>query len=337
MLELISFPIYEGSMCEYENPADLRKFCSALGCDGIEAVWGGDDAMDTLPDGFAAGYHLTFYPDWLDFWREDEAALLRKFGSREAYTAFYGLTDREALLSAYRTDLARAVRLRAKYAVFHVADVSIEEGYTYAWAHSHREVLDASIELINLLFGERRYPFALLLENQWWPGFTFTSPAETAYLLQRIHHADKGIMLDTGHLMNTNTAIETEADGIAYIHKILDEHGQLNRFVRGIHLHQSLSGAYVRQSTGKLPEKLAEDYLDRFCDSYGHILRIDQHRPWTDPAIAGLIRRIAPEFLTHELSCKNRTERSLVVSSQRETLKKGGLLSLDGKAESSLE
>lgn len=325
MIETISFPVYNESMAEYGGPEDLQNACRALGCGGIEALWGGDTAMDALPGNYAPGYHLTFYPDWVDFWRGDEVALLRKFGSRTAYESFYGGPGREALVAQYRADLARAARLGVRYVVFHVSDVSIEEGYTYRWEHSDKEVLDASIELVNLLFDGADYPFALLVENQWWPGFTFTDPAKTNYLLDGIHHFDKGILLDTGHLMNANPALLTEADGIAYIHKMLDEHGDLVRHIRGMHLHQSLSGPYVKANTGRLPGSMGEDYVARFGESYGHILKIDQHRPWTDPAIAGIIKRIAPEFLTHELSCKNRAEREQTVAAQRETLKRGGL------------
>ncbi len=322
MLETVSFPVYKQSMAEYGGPEGLRAACYELGCDGVEALWGGDGAMDTLPDGFAMGYHLIFYPDWLDFWRGDEAALLRKFGSLEACAAFYGGENREAMLAQYRADLSRAARLGARYVVMHVSDVSIEEGYTYRWEHSHREVLDGAIELINLLFEGQDYPFALLVENQWWPGFTFTDPVQTAYLMDGIRYENKGIMLDTGHLMNANTRLETEGQGIAYIHKMLDEHGVLSRYVRGIHLHQSLSGSYVSSNTGSLPAKMAEDYLGRFGESYGHILQIDRHQPWTDRAIMGAIERIGPEFLTHELSCKNRLEREQVVAAQRKTLGK---------------
>jgi sugar phosphate isomerase/epimerase len=322
--ELISFPVCVQTMREYESASELTDSCRALGCDGIEAVWGGDGAADALPagfvTGFVAGYHMTFYPDWLDFWRGDETALLRKFGSRGSYTSFYRGSGREALLSQYRADLARAVRLGARYVVFHVSDVSIEEGYTYRWAHSGREVIDASIELINILFDGKKYPFTLLVENQWWPGFTFTDPGQTAYLLDSIHYAGKGIVLDTGHLMNTNTDLETEADGIAYIHKMLDEHGGLCRHIRGVHLHQSLSGAYVKANTGSLPAGLPADYVARFGESYKHILRIDRHQPWTDPSIASVIKRIGPEFLIHELSGRNREEREHAAAIQKKTL-----------------
>ena len=325
MLETISFPVYQESMAEYEGPAALADACRGLGCSGIEAVWGGDSAVDALPDGFAPGYHLTFYPDWVDFWRGDEEALLQKFGSREAWTAFYGGADRSALIAQYRADLARAVRLGARYVVFHVSDVSLEEGYTYRWLHSDAEVFSAALELINLLFAERNYPFALLVENQWWPGLTMKDPEETRFLLDGIRCENKGVLLDTGHFMNTDSSLKTEADGIESLHRMLDAHGPLCAAIRGMHLHQSLSGDYVRTHTGAVPAALTGDYVTRFGKSYGHILQIDRHQPWTDPDIVSVIRRIDPAWLTHELSCKNRAERERVVGIQKQTLRKGGL------------
>lgn len=322
MRETVSFPVYADSMAEYCGEQELDDACRRLGCHGIEAVWGGDDAIDFLTH--VTGYHLTFYPDWVDFWRGDEPTLLEKFGNRESYLSFYGGAGKEILIEQYRADIARAVRLGADYVVFHVSDVSIEEGYTYQWQHTNREVLDASLELINLLFEGKEYPFELLVENQWWPGFTFTEPEETRYLLDGICYKNKGIMLDTGHLMNTNTDLLTQTDGTAYLHRMLDKHGSLCTSIHGMHLHQSLSGDYVRTHTGVLPP-LPESYLARFGQSYEHILQIDRHQPWTEPSIAGVIDRISPKFLTHELSCASRVERERVVALQKETLRKGGL------------
>lgn len=328
MTELISFPLCKEALGEYENSQELTDSCRRLGCHGIEAIWGGEEDLEELsplPGDMVMGYHITFYPDWLDFWQGNERALLHKFGSKEAYRSFYGGVDRESLIEKYRADIQRAVALQAKYVVFHVSNVSISEGYTYQWAYSDRAVLDGAIELINLLFEGKDYPFALLVENQWWPGFTFTKPCETAYLLAGIRYPDKGIMLDIGHLMNTNTDLETETEAIAYIHEILDRHGSLNRYIRGVHLHQSLSGSYVKANTGQHPPHVATDYVTRFNESYRHILKIDHHHPWTDSTIAHIIDRIKPEFLTHELSCKNRSERENAVALQRKTLMKGGI------------
>ncbi len=92
-----------------------------------------------------------------------------------------------------------------------------------------------------------------------------------------------------------------------------------------MHLHKSLSGDYVRRHTGRVPP-LPEDYFQRYGVNYTHILRIDRHEPWTDPAVCGVIRRVGPEFLTNELAAKNRADRERVLRIQMDTLRRGGLL-----------
>ena len=266
------------------------------------------------------GYHMTFYPDWLDFYREDKPALLRKFGSLDTARQFYGGWGPDRMLEIYREDLARAKALGASYLVFHVSDVSLEEGYTYRWLHTHKEVLEASAEIVNRLLDGEDGRFDFLMENQWWPGFTMTDPEQTAYLLELVRYPKKGILLDTGHLMNANPDLQTQAEGAAYIHRVLDAHGPLCRHIRGIHLHQSLSGAYVKAHTGRMPENFPSDYLQQFAVSYRHIQQIDQHRPWTDSTASDLILRIVPQYLTHELSASNRTHRLLAIQEQRRCL-----------------
>lgn len=321
----MSFPLCSSFFSEYHGWFELRDEIKALGCDGLEGIWSGEDFPADMPKDLMIGYHLMFYSDWLDFYQENRTALVQKFGSLEAARSFYGGMGPETLLDQYRVDLARAKDLGAKYVVFHVSDVSIEESYTYRWQHTDEEVIDASVEIINTLLGEQEYTFDFLVENQWWPGFTFTEPDKTARLLDGIVYPRKGIMLDTGHLMNVNTALRTQAQGAAFIHDMLDRHGNLAGTIRGVHLHQSLSGTYVEQNMGTLPLDLPQNYLERFSVNYSHILRIDQHLPWTDPAIIPVLDRIAPEYVTHELNAADRVRRTLVVRQQRDLFKRGGI------------
>lgn len=320
MYKTISIPLCHAALADYRDWDDLQNELFRLRCDGVEAIWAGEPFPHGVPAGLVVGYHLTFYPDWLDFYREDGARLTEKFGSLDAAARFYGGLGREVLLEHYRADLRRAESLGARYVVFHVSDVSVEEGYTYRWLHKNREVIDASADIINQLLDGRDWPFEFLLENQWWPGFTFTDPDDTARLLDAVHFAKKGIMLDVGHLMNTRTSLATQAQGAAYVHAMLDRHGDLARAVRGVHLHRSLSGAYVNAHTGKLPPDLPRDYLRRFGENYAHILQIDRHEPWDAPCIASVIERIAPRYLTHELSASGRGRRAELVARQNKAL-----------------
>lgn len=104
-------------------------------------------------------------------------------------------------------------------------------------------------EEVALLLRQRAY-FEFQVENQWWLGFTFTEPELTARLLDGIRFPNKGIILDTGHLINSNTALRTQADGAAFLMDMLGRHGTLARMVRGVHLRYSLSGACVEAHTG---------------------------------------------------------------------------------------
>lgn len=321
MRQMINMPLSRENRIQYDNWAGLYSDLKQLRIQGIEAIWGGEDILEAVPRELVVGYHLIFFADWLDFYRGDWSALKQKFGSVDAARDFYGGTNGCWLLEQFRQDLVRAKSLQAQYVVFHVTDISIEETHLYRWLHSHEEVIDTAVEVINELLDGQEWPFLFLVENQWWPGFTFTDPLLTERLIDGIHYAAKGILLDTGHLMNTEPRLQTQRDGIHYIHQVLDRHGSLCRQIRAVHFHQSLSGTFVRDHVGHLPPGFHQmDYLQKYKVSYEHILHIDRHRPWTDPMARSIIDRIAPDYLTHELAAKDRTERLECTHRQIETL-----------------
>jgi len=325
MIRSMNFPITKECVRPYGGWDGLAEQLRLLPLDGVEGIADPDYYDESFPSSLLTGYHMTFYPDWVDFWRQDRAALIRKFGSMETARGFYRCSSPDDYLGMFRADLALARRLGAKYLVFHVSDVSIEEGYTYRWEHTDREVTDAALELINaVLEGAGEDPsFDFLVENQWWPGFTFTDPRETEYLLSRIRYPRVGIMLDTGHLMNTNQSIRTQKDGVAYVLSMLEKHGELARAVKGLHFHQSLSGAYCRRTVGKVPDGFPRDYIEAFGVSYAHILKIDRHNPWTDPSCVRILDAAEPEYLTHELSAKPYRSQLAAVKMQIRALRKG--------------
>lgn len=331
MLQSLSLPLSEDLCSELGGWNGLLHDLNSAGLDGVEGIWSGTDELTALPEKMLVGYHLTFFPDWLDMYRRNDAALKAKFGSIEAAERFYGGLGKEHLISIYRQDLSRAKALKAKYVVFHVSDVSLEEGYTYRWLHSDEEVIDCAAECVNeLLDGEDR-SFDFLLENQWWPGFTFTNPKLTRRMLSAVEWPRRGIMLDTGHLMNTNLSLKTELDGVDYILHMLNEHGKLCRFIKGLHLHQSLSGGYASAKLGSLPDSWPDDYTERFCASYEHILRLDRHEPWTESRAFEIIRRIEPMYLTHELSGTNLSARLAAAKKQMQALALGKISFQNGE------
>ena len=323
MIQSMNFPLTKECVLPWGGWEALAEQLRLLGLDGVEGIADPDYYDDAFPASLLTGYHMTFYPDWVDFWRQDEEALVRKFGSMETARGFYRSSSPEDFLGLFRADFALARKLGAKYLVFHVSDVSVEEGYTYRWEHSDREVMDAALELINAILADAEPSFDFLVENQWWPGFTFTDPVKTEYLLSRIRYPRVGIMLDTGHLMNTEQKIRTQREGVSYVLSMLEKHGELRRSVKGLHFHQSLSGAYCRKAVGRVPEGFPTDYYEAFAVSYAHILHIDRHNPWTDPACVRIIDAAEPLYLTHELSAKPHLSGLAAVKRQLRTISAG--------------
>ncbi len=323
MIQTVNFPISKYCIQPYGSWENLKQKVLALGLDGVEAIEDPDDLAPDFPADLAAGFHMIFYPDWLDFWHQDESALLRKFGSWEMVEKVYRGTKPEDLLRQFREDLAMGQSLKTPYMVFHVSDVSLGENYTYRWEHTNKEVLDGAIEFINHLLWKVEPTFDFLVENQWWPGFTFTDPAETEYLLAGIEYPRVGIMLDTGHLMNANTAIRTQADGIQWVLQNIGKHGALAKRIKGLHFHQSVSGDYVRGHVGIYPDCVPRDYFEGFSANYAHVQRIDRHDPWTVPEAGLVVHEIAPKYLTHELANKESCPQLVAAQKQIEAIQKG--------------
>ncbi len=337
MIQTTNFPLSSYSVQPYGGWEAIGKTVKVLGLDGLELIADPDNLADDIPLSLVKGYHMTFYVDWLDFWRQDEAALMRKFGSWDVVREIYRGTRPEDLLRHFQEDLALGIRLGAPYMVFHVSDVSLEEGYTYRWLHTDKEVLDGAIEFINLLLKDVEPTFDFLVENQWWPGFTFTDPEKTEYLLSRINYPRVGIMLDTGHLMNTNWKIHSQWEGIKYILKMIEQHGELSKRVYGLHFHQSVSGAYCRKTVGKLPEDFPLEYNAEFGRNYAHILQIDRHRPWTDITCVMILERIQPKYLTHEISGNVYRGRVNAIRSQMHVIGRGNILGYNKLTVSEME
>lgn len=265
------------------------------------------------------GVHLNFWPSWLDFWRGDEAELLRQYGSHAEIVASYGGLRREAWLDRYRDNIRQAVAAEASYVVFHVCHNRLSEVFDRTFSATDEEVVEAFIEVANALSGEIPPTMTILLENLWWPGFSLLNRGLAEVLLNNIRHDCIGFMLDTGHLMNTNLALRTQKDGIDYVLATLDGLGEYLSSVRGIHLHCSLSGDYVKQA-------LRDARRDcTIMEAFEHVMRIDQHRPFTNPSVRRIIEKVQPDWLVHEFVHQSTEDWESKIRAQRAALKtKGG-------------
>ncbi len=310
------------------SPDDVDRFESVKdterllrGFDGVELMYWGEDERHVIPEDRIVGFHMSYHANWLDFWRQDEAALIREYDDLETCRACYGGTlDPNRLVEEFRRDYALARRFGAEYMVYHMSDCSIEESFTRRFRHTDEEVVDAGCEIINAAMkGVEDTSVALLLENLWLPGLRFTRPEITKRLLDGIEYPNKGIMLDVGHVLHNDLDIRTQEEGIAYIHRLLDAHGDLCRTVRGVHLHQSLTGDYAREVMENPPD-LGKTYRERSSKMFYHAFAVDKHQPFTGKGIRELIDRIDPEYLTFEFITDDNAQHKAFLRAQREAL-----------------
>lgn len=276
----------------YSSADDLRSFYTDHGCGGLElmplpymedGVFKDADTLQLIQPDMITGVHACCINDWM-------------------------YLDRASLIKHYRKDLEYARKTGAEYVVFHITQISFRESFTYQMEHGDDEVIDAAADLINELLDGHSYSFWFLMENLWWPGLTFLSAASTKRLLDRVHYQKKGLMLDTGHFLHTNRKLRTQEEGLSYLNRMLDSHETLLSCIKGIHLQQSLSGAYVEQWLQNLPPLPAEGSPDYYNIMFEHIFAIDQHKPFTAPGVRDLAERIRPQYVTFEYISRSREE-----------------------------
>jgi hypothetical protein len=294
--------------------AVLNAFLAEHSLDGVELMLCGEYPPEFIPRKVIQGIHLSYWPTWLDFWLHNTAELRLQFGSPQQIADCYGSTNRHVLVDKYRADIARAVNLGAKYAVFHISHARKDEVYSYNFHYDDATVVQAAIELLNEVFDGFQPDIEILLENLWWPGLTLRDPRLVEKVLTEVNFDRTGLMLDTGHLMNTNLGLTTQEQGIAYVLETVDNLGSLKKYIRGIHLHYSLSGRYVYQ---KINESGA--YRDDYA-TMTHILNIDQHLPFSNPAVQKIIANVQPAYLVSEFMFNNRDQWSAYLNTQNRAL-----------------
>ena len=335
MYQTMNTSIYDYEMDRYRDRNDFKKFYTDLGLDGIELQLIHTQPLpDKIPAEDVIGVHTNMFPYWLDLYNGNIDKLLSEFKAWPNADKYYGGTeagiplnnadtaqaDGHAIIyKRIRGELDRAEALGAKYVVFHAGENNLTELWTGIEKNRDAAIIDAVCEIVNNLLEGRDYHFDFLLENLWTGGFTFTDPKMTARLLAGIHYPQKGIMLDTGHLMHTNWDLQRENEAVDYIHRMLDEHGSLCGYIKGVHLQQSLTGDYFKKTFGPAPA-VTGDFWDWHNDAMYHVYAQDNHQPWHTPRIRSLIRRIHPNYLTHEVMAWDRKALQNALAVQKKAL-----------------
>lgn len=297
----------ESDWARFSDAEDALSFLGKTHMDGFELLLYEDALPAALPESSVVGIHLGYQPSWMPFWKNDHALLESDFGSVSAACQAFGCESKEQWIRLYRHQLDMAARLKAEYVVLHVSEASPQETVSYHFRYSDQDVIDSAAEMIAMMLEGRDDPFCFLVENLWWPGFTFTAPKLTQRLMDQIPVERKGIMLDIGHLMHTNRALATLPEAVRYIGSMVDSHGGLARFIRGVHLHQTLSGRYVEKML-KEKIRLTGTGFEKLMAAYRHVMAIDAHRPFLDASLRPLISKIAPDYLVYEFITESREQ-----------------------------
>lgn len=308
----------------FGGEAGLKSYIqNDCGCFGAEVISCPPYGTDTVKC-CTVGYHLMFYPNWMDFYRGNTAYLKEHFGEEKTWREYYCCADKEGFEAQLIEDMDRAEELGAEYAVMHCADISNEEVLLGRTIHTNEEVIRATAELINSVTRKRRYSFTLLFENLFVPGMTLINAEETRLLLDLVEYENKGIMLDTGHLMAALRLVgrlnePSESVAAEEILGVLHEHGELTKYIKGMHLHRCSLDMPLERYT--LPRQIHNDFAMRSEQCYARILAFDTHSPLETAAMRSVIDALNPKYIVHELSAATPSAKAEAVKTQLRSLR----------------
>jgi hypothetical protein len=298
----------------YVDNDDLKQALRQFDLDGVELMEGGADELGIIQPDDVVGAHLKYFVNWVSLWRGDDQVTLKEYDNWETCREVFGGINRDAIIQACLDNISFLAPYQPRYGVLHVADVSIEGSITRNFVYSDEEVIDTTIELVNTVFTDLEHPFTLLFENLAWSGMDMTDPGLVYRLLESVRYPDCGVMIDIGHLLQTNMEIRTPDEGIDYIHSVLDLYENLD-FIKGIHLHQTLSGEYAEGMLAN-PVIPVGDYQARSLEIMSHILTLDSHRPFISERVEELVDRINSDYLVFELISSSREEHEQMLREQ---------------------
>lgn len=293
-----------------QDEQQLSSFLQEMQLDGVEMMVYDSSIDNSSYSGHVVGAHLQYWPCWLPLYERNEEQLNKLYLTKEVRQSYYGALTYEGWLDNIRANIRAALKLEPEYLVWHVADSTIAEAFSFKFRHSNREVLAATATMLKEIIGEIPSKVKLLLENLWWPGLTLTEPQEVEWFLDQLADYNVGLMLDTGHLLNTDLTANTEAEAIEVLLAKVKGLGYLKKQIQGLHLNLSLSAAYRRNCRKYCGENFTSEQIME------HIRAIDQHRCFSDPGLARLRELIEPKYINHELYFNNRAELTSLLHKQ---------------------
>ncbi len=303
----------------YSGNAALKAFYRALGLNGLELLHTGEDSGGLFLPEDVIGVHLKYFTAWMDLWTHNKGRLLAEYDDEAGIHSVFGGNSPASLIAFFRQNLADVLPLRPEYLVYHVSECTIPESMLRQYHYSDEAVVDGAAALLNQVMEAVPSNGPLLLfENLWYSGLSLLRPEITARLLEKVQYPNTGVMLDTGHLLHTGVQLRSLDEGLNYLHTVLDGYRDLS-FIKGVHLHQTLSGAYAEELMQNWQPR-GGSYQQRFAEVLPHIYKIDSHSPFLHPGVKELIQRISPEYLVLEFMSANRDELGAKLQAQMQAL-----------------
>lgn len=302
---------------------EIQHFVVKNEMDGIELGLTLEYELSQIPKELIKGVHLSFYPMWLDFWKGNRAKLEALFESKGAIIQYYKGESPKDIVDSYRKQYERAKMLEAEYMVFHVSHVLPEDSFTYQFGYTDREVMEATIELVNQAFPIEEDGPLLLFENLWWPGLNYKDPELTKWFIEQIHYPNKGYLVDVSHLILNNNQIGTEREAYEYIRKTMEALGETKKWIKGIHLNKALPKRYMQRDRSYLLKKYqqTQDSRQKLSILKKHIHALDGHVPFDHPMAKKIVSCINPVYCVYETAPESRYELAYFIKKQNEALK----------------
>lgn len=301
---------------------EIKQFINKNQMDGIELGLTLDYNLDQIPKEIVQGVHLSFYPMWLDFWKQNEERLAKVFATQEEKIAYYKGETPSCLVNSYRLQYERAKALGAKYMVFHVSHVLPEDSFTWEFDYSDEEVLAATLELVNLAFPKEEEGPLLLFENLWWPGLNYKNPELTKWFIESVDYPNKGYLVDVSHLTLNNSKIGTEQEAYKYIKETIEALGDTKQWIKAIHLNKALPKYYMQRDHRYLLKKYQEtkDSRQKLNLLKRHIKALDGHVPFDHPIAKKIVALLQPEYCVYETAPESKYELAYFIKKQNEAI-----------------
>lgn len=295
-----------------------EKYSKKYGIDYFELIKYSDIDNSSLKKKIK-GYHLRFFPTWLDLYFYSKEELLLRLGEEKNIRSLCGGITKDEMLEYYKKELERAKELEVEYVILHACNIDIFEGMTYNFRFLDMEILEKVVEFVNEIFDNDKYNFILLLENLWWPGLKLTFYLEADYLIKNIKYKNIGFMLDIGHMLNTNLELKNSDEGVDYILGNLENLKEYKNYIYGVHLNLSLSGEYVKRSI-ELNKERRLNLKEVLNEIYFHVEKIDYHFPFDNMRIKEVLKELPLKYLVYEFIAQDEISIERAIEKQEKIL-----------------